>query len=181
MVNVLFTTNYILHKGSITKQYCRFCLQGAGEDKVYRMKEELAFRGIKAERREKIIRGLKNITAPDDVVASILSFLSVEKIPLDVKRIHSIFSELKKKFPEFFEEFVFSENDYYPYSGLLERVLFRLQNADLINTVNPDFKVCIISNESKDHIKKNILTLFKGEDQEKLHQMGEIFEEALSI
>ncbi len=78
-----------------------------------------------------------------------------------------------------FKEFVFSRRDYYPYSVLLERVLFRLQNADLINTVNPDFKVCIVSEDSKKYIKENIVTLFTAPERSKLAEMGAFFQKTV--
>lgn len=143
---------------------------------MYRSNEKLVFR-LREEKKEELIKQLKNTTTPDDVIASIFSFLTVNQIPLDIKRIHSAFFKLKQKYPDMFEQFVFSRKGYYPYSTLLERVLFRLQNSDLINTINPDFKICIISKESKKYIKKNILLLFKEEDRSKLAEMGKDFEE----
>jgi hypothetical protein len=147
---------------------------------MYRRNEKLLFKGLEPARKTEMIEELKNSVAPDDVVAGILASLTVEEIPLDVKRIHTAVYKLKQKYPEMLKPFVFTEKDYYPYSVLLERVLFRLQNADLINTINPDFKVCIISNSSKNHIKKYIVPLFKEEDREKLIQMGKAFQNYVS-
>lgn len=142
---------------------------------MYRSNEKLILR-LKKEKREELIKQLKNVVTPDDVVASIFSFLTVDEIPLDVKRIHSAFYQIKQEWPNMFNQFVFSRKGYYRYSNLLERVLFRLQNADLINTINPDFKRCIVSKESKQHIRKNILPLFGEEEKKKLAKMGQVFE-----
>lgn len=146
---------------------------------MYKMNENLVFPGLAKKKREQLIERIKKTVMPDDVIASIFSFLTVEQIPLDVKKIHSAIFELKNKYPEMFKEFVFSRKDYYPHSVLLERVLFRLQNADLINTVNPDFKVCIVSKNSKRYIKQNIVTLFAVEDKNKLAEMGQFFQKSV--
>jgi hypothetical protein len=118
----------------------------------------------------------KYITA-DDIIACILSFIKEEKIPLDSQKIHSTFYSLKKQFPDLLNEFSFSENDVYPYSKLLERVLFRLQNSDLISTINPEFRVCIITKESKQFIQERILPLFDESQQKKLKEMAKLFEQ----
>lgn len=146
---------------------------------MYKLNEKLVS-SLKKKEKEDLVEELKKTVTPDDVIAAILSFLTVEKIPLDVKKIHTAISELKKKHPKMFKQFVFSRKDYYPYSTLLERVLFRLQNSDLINTVNPDFKICIVSKKSKTFIKDNILTLFKDEDKKKLGEMGTFFQQYVS-
>lgn len=147
---------------------------------MYRVNEKLISPPLNPKKREQMVSELRKSVVSDDVIAAIFSFVEAEKIPLDVKKIHSAIFKLKQRYPEMFKQFVFSRNDYYPYSVLLERVLFRLQNVDLINTVNPDFKICIISNESKDYIKKNILPLFEQEDRKKLQKMGEDFEKIVS-
>jgi len=104
------------------------------------------------------------------------SFLKKNEIPLNVEGIHRAFCDLKEKYPDVLEEFVFSRNDIYPFSPLLERTLFRLQNSGLISTVNPDFKKCIISRKSKAYIRKNILPIFRDEEKRKFEKMGKSFE-----
>lgn len=126
-------------------------------------------------------RNVKSIKTPDDVVAGMFSFFARETIPLNVRKIHTAMYKLKKKFPEMLEEFSFSENDLYPFSRLLERVFFRLQNSSLISTVNPDFKECIVRKESKEYIHKNILPLFEKDEQTKLKRMGQDFERLVSL
>lgn len=147
---------------------------------MYRVNEKLISPRLNPQKKEQMVSELRKSVVSDDVIAAIFSFVEAEQIPLDVKRIHSAIFKLKQRYPGMFKQFVFSRNDYYPYSVLLERVLFRLQNADLINTINPDFKICIISKESKDYIKKNVLPLFEQEDRKKLQKMGEDFEKAVS-
>ena len=147
---------------------------------MYRVNEKLISPRLNPQKREQMVSELRKSVVSDDVIAAIFSFVEAEQIPLDVKRIHSAIFKLKQQYPKMFKKFVFSRNDYYPYSILLERVLFRLQNADLINTINPDFKICIISKESKGYIQKNVLPLFEQEDRKKLQKMGEDFEKAVS-
>jgi len=129
--------------------------------------------------RQKIIKDLQQCITSDDVIATMISFLGGEQFPLDSRKIHSAVHEIKTKFPELLAEFSFTRNDVYPFSRLLERVLFRLINSGLVYYIGPDMKVGIISNKSKQHIKKNILPLFGREDQEKLAQMGRLFEQLI--
>lgn len=108
------------------------------------------------------------------------SFFDCENIPLNIKKIHTAMYEIKKKFPDMLEEFSFSVNDIYPFSRLLERIFFRLQNSSLISTVNPDFKECIVRNQSKEYIQKTVLPLFTKDEQEKLEKMGKEFEQLVT-
>jgi len=119
---------------------------------------------------------VKSVKTADDVVAAMFSFFDSETIPLDVRKIHTAMYEVKREFPEMLKEFSFSENDVYPFSRLLERVFFRLQNSSLISTVNPDFRECIVKNESKKYIRENVLPLFENDEKIKLEKMGKAFE-----
>lgn len=122
---------------------------------------------------------IQQYVAPDDIIAAMLCFFEEKEFPLDTSKIHKALFHVKEKYPELLNEFSFSVDDVYPYSRLLEMVLFRLQNADLINTLNPGFKVFIIPEKSKQFIQKNILPLFSKEQQEKLACMGKLFEKLL--
>jgi hypothetical protein len=127
-----------------------------------------------------LIKRILQHKTPDDVIAVMLSFLDLEQIPSSYRVIHTCVNRLKEEYPELLEEFVFSHGDFYPFSRLLERVLFRLQNSGLINTINPDFDVCVIPIESKKYIKDNILPLFSEEEQRKLKEMSVKFQELLN-
>jgi hypothetical protein len=148
-------------------------------EEMYKVNKELIFPGLTPKEKKTIIGKLRKTVTPDDVVAAVLSFLTVDRIPLNSSKIHSAFFKLKQEHSEMFRDFVFATNDYYPYSALLERVLFRLQNADLINTINPDFKECIIGKRSKTYIQKHILPLFDSEDRRKLKELGETFQRTI--
>jgi hypothetical protein len=134
---------------------------------------------LKDEEKNNIIKKIQHRITPDDVIAALFSFIDRKEIPLDVQKIHVALYKIKKQHPEMLEQFSFSEKDVYPFSRLLERVLFRLQNSNLISTVNPDFKVCIIPDISKQYVQKHILPLFNEGDQKKLEQMGKLFEQLI--
>lgn len=134
---------------------------------------------LSKERKKEFLQQLTCTKTSDDKVAVMLSFLKKKEIPLDTEKIYRSFYKLKEKYPKVFEEFVFSRNDVYPFSSLLSRILFRLQNAGIISTVNPDFKRCIISDESKTYIQKNILPIFQPREQEKLKEIAKMFEQLM--
>jgi|Deesub1362B_J571_1020462.scaffolds.fasta_scaffold03345_3 hypothetical protein len=127
------------------------------------------------EKKRNILKELRLRRTPDDVIAAMLSFLETEEIPADYEKIHSAINYLKNDYPELLGEFVFSKGDIYPFSKLLERVLFRLQNGGIISTVNPDFKRCIIPANSRNYIRRNILPLFSDEEKRKLKEMSKKF------
>ena len=143
---------------------------------TYVVNKKLIAPRLEEEKRQEIAKNLERCKTSDDIVATIFSLVQTERIPLDVRRIHTAIHELKKKYPEMLTKFTFSQKDVYPFSRLLERVLFRLQNSSLISTVNPDFKICIVSKESKEYVHKNIQPSFSDDEQEKLKQMAKMFE-----
>lgn len=130
-------------------------------------------------RKQKILDEIRNQKTPDDIVAVMLSFLKKENIPANFKTIHSSVAILREKHPHLLNRFTFSSTDIYPFSRLLERVFFRLQNSGMISTVNPDFKVCIISKESKNYIKKNILPIFSDDEINEIKKMSSEFEKII--
>ena len=155
------------------------CSNKRGETEIYSINKKLVTK-LKSSERTRYAKNVQSCTTPDDTVAVMFSYFRSENIPLDVRKIHSTLCELKKKYPEMLEEFSFSKNDVYPFSRLLERVFFRLQNSSLISTVNPDFKECIIKADSKEYIRKNVLPLFKKVNQVKLEKMGKEFEQLVT-
>jgi hypothetical protein len=147
---------------------------------MYVTNAELRSAQMDENRKKELLQGLIRTKTPDDKVAAMFSFLKKNEIPLDTERIHRAFYRLKEKYPDILEEFVFSRNDVYPFSALLERTLFRLQNSGLISTVNPDFKRCIISDESKTYIQEHTLPIFQDEEKHKLEEMGKMFEQLMT-
>lgn len=122
---------------------------------------------------------IKTVT-PDDIIAAMFSFFKKNEISIEDQKVHLAIYEIKKKYPEMLKEFSFSENDFYPFSRLLEKVLFRLVNSTLIRPIAPDFKMAIVDDVSKRYIRKNILPLFEKKHQRKLSKMGRLFEQLLS-
>ncbi len=112
---------------------------------------------------------------PDDTVAAMLFYLGVEEIPSSYREIHSSLYRVKIKYPKLLEEFVFTRNDEYPFSSLLERVIFRLCQADIIGVFGQDFDRIKIPRESKDYLEKNILPLFSEDERGVLKEMATLF------
>jgi len=147
---------------------------------MYVANAELRSAQMDENRKKELLQRLIRTKTPDDKVAAMFSFLEKNEIPLDSEKIHRAFYKLKEKYPGILEEFVFSRNDIYPFSSLLERILFRLQNSGVISTVNPDFKRCMISDESKNHIREHILPIFQDEEKHKLEEIGKMFEQLMT-
>ncbi len=110
----------------------------------------------------------------DDIIEGVLLLTERRDFPGDLSNFHSMFYEIKNKFPSLLEEFVFSTNDLYPYSKLLERVLFRLFGSEVIeiNCIpNPGqtkfFVSRLITDEMKDDLRKEFEQKGILEDTEK--------------
>lgn len=116
---------------------------------------------------------IRQCVAPDDKIAVLFLQIKGEKFLLDIQKIHSAVKQLKGRFP-LFDEFVFTRNDVYPYSPLLEKVIFRLIQCDLIQYLS-DMKTGIISAESKKWIRENVFPLFERKEQKKLIEAGKLF------
>lgn len=116
---------------------------------------------------------------PDDTVAAMLFYLDVEEIPSSYREIHSSLHRVKMKYPKLLEEFVFTKNDEYPFSSLLERVIFRLCQTDIIGVFDQDFDRLKIPKESKDYIEKNIIPLFSEDERGVLREMATVFRKTI--
>lgn len=72
----------------------------------------------------------------DDFVGGVFAYSGLECFSSDRKFIHSLFNSFKNKYenkyPYLFEQFSFSKDGIHPFSHILERVLIRLQIADII-------------------------------------------------
>ena len=63
--------------------------------------------------------------------------LRQDTVPTDTAWIHSTFWELKKISPDFMEDFLFDEDDMFPYSPVLEEAIANLQLRDELQRKNP--------------------------------------------
>ena len=97
----------------------------------------------------------------DEIIEGILLLSHRKRFPGDLSDFHSMFERIKKEIPSLLQEFIFSTNDLYPYSKLLERVLFRLFNSEIIeircipNPGQTQFLVSsLVTDEETDRLKK---------------------------
>lgn len=120
--------------------------------------------------------------SPDDVIAALLTFLP-SRFNNDTEKIHSKIAELQKKeeFKELLGDFEFLDYSRFPYSPLLGRVLNRLQEARLLSSLNPDYKMYVMEDVSKETIRADLLE--KGKKlysyHDKLHQIASELERRL--
>lgn len=129
------------------------------------------------EQKDTIIEEFQTLVTPDDIIASMLSFLDVDSFPGSARRIQMAVNELKNDYPEILTDFIFSDGDIYPFSRLLERVLFRLESGGIIGMVNPDFERYTISDESKIAVRREIVDkIFPREQKDTLAEMGNKFQ-----
>jgi len=147
---------------------------------MYQISQNLIPERRGGEERTKIELDIKSYTSSDDVIASMICFLDDEEIIADPRTIHISIEKLKGDYPDLLDDFIFSRGDIYPFSRLLERVLFRLQNSGVIQMINPNFDKYRIPQKSKESVKRIILIKFSEEDQEKLEEMSGKFKEYLS-
>lgn len=86
---------------------------------------------------------------PDDVIMGILSGLSDNSISKDPGVFHQAIYDLKKKsdYSELLKEFNFDTSGLTPYSDLLDRVLFRLETANILGTLNPRYAMYELQKE----------------------------------
>ncbi len=94
----------------------------------------------------------------DDVIAALLTFLPPH-FNNDPKKIHSKIAELQKKeeFKELLGDFEFLHYPRFPYSPLLGRILNRLQEARLLSSLNPDYKMYVMEGASREAIRSDLL------------------------
>lgn len=105
----------------------------------------------------------RKLTA-DKIIRGILLLSQREDFPGELSDFHSMFNEIKNKVPTLLEEFIFSINDLYPYSKLLERVLFRLFNSEIIEIKcipNPGVTKFFVSKLVTDRMREDQKKEFK--------------------
>lgn len=131
-------------------------------------------------KREEISRRIKSYRSPDAVIAYLFALLESDVLPTNDKIIHTAIFELKKEYPDFFRDFVFSRGDIYPFSKELERVLFRLQQSRILGTINPTFEFFVFPKKSKEIVLEHFSSKFSHEEKETLSKMSKGLESLLS-
>lgn len=134
---------------------------------------------MEPKRKAEISEAIRNYRSPDSIIAYLFSSLENEKIPTDEGKLHSSIFELKKEYPDFFEDFTFSQGNIYPFSKELERVLFRFQQSLILGTINPTMEFFTFSDKSKKIVKQHYSDKFNGDERDKLAKMGQRLQQLL--
>ena len=116
-----------------------------------------------------------------DVIMALLVFLP-KRFPNDPPKIHSTIARLQKReeYKDLLKEFEFVNYPRFPFSSLLERILNELKGAGgFINTLSPDYKECIIRDDSREAIRKEVLPKFTRQQQDNLRKLASELKSAL--
>lgn len=124
-----------------------------------------------------IINRLKSYRAVDDIVASVFGFLEGNTSPSNRKIIHESMKHIKDDYPTMMSDFIFTTDDVFSYSPLLERVLVRLEISNTIEMRNPSGTYYQISPRVKNDLRKRASKLFTDDEQQQLKEMARMFEE----
>lgn len=112
----------------------------------------------------------------DDRISAILFLCSKSEFKGNQRTLQEAVFQLKRKYKDFFDEFVFSV-DLYPYSQLLERVFSRLELSRIISFDNPDYRYFVLTSNGKEYIQRNVMHVFSPEDQKILKEIAKDFEQ----
>lgn len=114
--------------------------------------------------KRRILYSFKHLN-DDDKILVLLSQIIGNRFKASKKIVHETFFDLKEKFPRHFKNFYFSTNENYPFSKKLDDIFFRFQNYRALSMENPDYDKYLISDETKDTIKKVLLPKVEVEDK----------------
>jgi len=101
----------------------------------------------------------------EDKIAAILYTTGLDRIPTDLRILHTAFYEISKDHNEFFNDLHFKIGGRFPYSESLDQVFPALAISGLISCENPEYDVYTINLQQKKLIEKNILPLFSSETE----------------
>ena len=108
-----------------------------------------------------------NYISPDDVIGAIIAYSELQEFTSEKRKLHKIMKSLVENYKEkdpslLLDEFIFSQEDIYPFSKLLEGVLIRLQIPDIITADNPTYERYRMDDSSRTFMKKNAENLFNA-------------------
>ncbi|MCL6589947.1 MAG: hypothetical protein K6U80_08345 [Firmicutes bacterium] len=126
-------------------------------------------------RYEELIGALKKVVAPDDVIGAMICEIKNKELPTDPKYIHGAIMQLKTQYPDLLKDFVFFEGNSFPFSDLLERVLFRLESSLILSTLNPSYEKYNTVN-CNPQIVETFRSKFSEEDYQRIKEMAKQFE-----
>lgn len=130
---------------------------------------------ITPERKTAIKEKIKGYRSVDDVVALVFALFDeteTTEITANDSALHGAFFKLKEKYPELLGELSFTHGQIFPYSIDLQRAIFNLQRADLIEAPNPTYEYLLLKSASKETIKHGLSGLFSEKEQAKLVEIS---------
>ncbi len=127
-------------------------------------------------RYEQLVQELRQTITPDDVVGAMLSQVTLPELPTDSLKIHGAIQRLRNEFPDLLSDFVFFQGNLYPFSDLLERVLFRLESSSILGTVNPAYEIYNLTKETKEELARRVFSRFSADQQARLKELAGRFE-----
>ncbi len=121
-----------------------------------------------------------NHISPDDVIGAIIAYSELEKFTSEKSKFHRIIKSLLDNYKDrvsnlLLEEFIFSQEDIYPFSKLLESVLIRLQIPNIITADNPTYERYRMENSSRTFMKNNAENLFSPSQLSIIKEMANEF------
>jgi len=116
----------------------------------------------------------------DDVIKAMLSQVNTNHIAKDPERIHSAIYTLKNKHKRLLAKFEFDSSGLTPFSDSLDRVLFRLETATILGSLNPSYLQYELSDDTKQMLKDS-LNKFPEKDRKILAKLGQEFEQLVRL
>ena len=119
---------------------------------------------------------LRRLITMDDLVAAIVARSALQEFSASPRIVHSAFFELTRKdvVPQL-EELNFSQTGKFPFSHLLERVLFRLEMCGFLTLRNPDYDVYVVGSEPRQIFLEKIRRVFSHELTSQVDKLSEAF------
>lgn len=121
-------------------------------------------------------RQLVEALTVDDVIASVLILSDLRQFSANPRVIHSAFHELAKsaKIKEL-DDLRFSEDEKFPFSRVLEQVMFRLEMSGLIVLRNPDYDMYEVDGKRRRDFLKKIAETYPPELVARLDSLSSAF------
>jgi len=116
--------------------------------------------------------------SPNDVIAALLTFLP-KRFPNDPEKIHGTIRKLQQEegYKDLLGDFEFLDYSRFPYSPLLGRILNRLQESRLLSSLNPEYKMYVMEDVSREAIQSDLL----GEGKKLYSQCSKLEQIALEL
>ena len=115
---------------------------------------------------------LESYQALDDKIAAIFVKSGMERIPTDLKTLHTAFYHIAKAHSAFFPNLHFKIGGRFPYSEALDQTFPGLAIAGLLSCENPKYEFYVIDKEKRTIIQEKILPLFSREEQTEIEEIG---------